>query len=316
MKKIFVLAGLLASVAALPAAAQSRFTSLVVFGDSFVDSGNVQKLAGIQQFQNQGYYNGRFTNGYDFTDYIANYGFGATDGTLNSISGGYNYAFGGARMLGGLAPDIGAQVISYRLDVALNRRTLDKTGLFVLQVGPNDIFAIERGDFNGNPDAFTYIKKAIDNYLNQVKILNNLGVKNFLLTNAMDANVQYNDYFQTKLNSLNLSAGTNVYQWNFYQELIDLSVHPERAGLASWDTTTKCINTTNKPDCSNYFFFDDVHPTARVHAAVFESLNARFNLVSMPVPEPATWAMMIVGFGMVGASMRRRPKVRTTVAFA
>lgn len=34
------------------------------------------------------------------------------------------------------------------------------------------------------------------------------------------------------------------------------------------------------------------------------------------VPEPTTWALMIMGFGMVGGAMRRRAKVRTTVAFA
>ena len=32
-----------------------------------------------------------------------------------------------------------------------------------------------------------------------------------------------------------------------------------------------------------------------------------------PVPEPATWAMMIAGFGIVGSAMRRR---KTTVSFA
>lgn len=32
------------------------------------------------------------------------------------------------------------------------------------------------------------------------------------------------------------------------------------------------------------------------------------------VPEPATWAMMLIGFGVVGASMRRRQKVRVTYA--
>jgi hypothetical protein len=31
------------------------------------------------------------------------------------------------------------------------------------------------------------------------------------------------------------------------------------------------------------------------------------------VPEPTTWAMMIGGFAMVGANLRRR---RTTIAFA
>lgn len=35
---------------------------------------------------------------------------------------------------------------------------------------------------------------------------------------------------------------------------------------------------------------------------------------SSAVPEPATWAMMIMGFGLVGASMRRR-NVRTSVSF-
>ncbi|WP_240047647.1 PEPxxWA-CTERM sorting domain-containing protein [Sphingomonas panacisoli] len=34
------------------------------------------------------------------------------------------------------------------------------------------------------------------------------------------------------------------------------------------------------------------------------------------VPEPATWAMMLVGFGAVGGALRRRSKVATTVRYA
>ncbi|MDJ0278961.1 PEPxxWA-CTERM sorting domain-containing protein [Sphingomonas sp. 2R-10] len=34
------------------------------------------------------------------------------------------------------------------------------------------------------------------------------------------------------------------------------------------------------------------------------------------VPEPATWAMMIIGFGAVGIGMRRRAAIRTEVRFA
>ncbi len=34
------------------------------------------------------------------------------------------------------------------------------------------------------------------------------------------------------------------------------------------------------------------------------------------VPEPATWAMMLLGFGGIGFAMRRRSKVRTAVSYA
>lgn len=46
----------------------------------------------------------------------------------------------------------------------------------------------------------------------------------------------------------------------------------------------------------------------------FESANFS---ITTPVPEPATWAMMLVGFGGIGFAMRRRKsKVTTNVSFA
>ncbi|MDX3882856.1 MAG: PEPxxWA-CTERM sorting domain-containing protein [Sphingomonas sp.] len=42
--------------------------------------------------------------------------------------------------------------------------------------------------------------------------------------------------------------------------------------------------------------------------------NANLEPVPSGVPEPTTWAMMLIGFGVVGVSMRRRQRVR--VAFA
>ena len=38
--------------------------------------------------------------------------------------------------------------------------------------------------------------------------------------------------------------------------------------------------------------------------------------VTAAVPEPATWALMILGFGAVGGAMRRRQTVKATVRFA
>ena len=45
-------------------------------------------------------------------------------------------------------------------------------------------------------------------------------------------------------------------------------------------------------------------------------LGARISLVSAAVPEPATWAMMILGFGLIGFAARRRRSVKTTPCLA
>lgn len=46
----------------------------------------------------------------------------------------------------------------------------------------------------------------------------------------------------------------------------------------------------------------------------FKVDKVEFSVVTSAVPEPATWAMMIFGFGAVGASMRRRRKVAVSFA--
>ncbi|MBI0477201.1 PEP-CTERM sorting domain-containing protein [Sphingomonas sp. MA1305] len=46
------------------------------------------------------------------------------------------------------------------------------------------------------------------------------------------------------------------------------------------------------------------------------SINGNVAAVSAAVPEPATWAMMILGMGAIGFVMRRRKTVNMTVRFA
>lgn len=43
------------------------------------------------------------------------------------------------------------------------------------------------------------------------------------------------------------------------------------------------------------------------------NVSAQFELLTAPVPEPTTWAMMIIGFALVGGVMRRR-KTKTNVS--
>ncbi|PZQ51094.1 MAG: hypothetical protein DI570_25035 [Phenylobacterium zucineum] len=42
----------------------------------------------------------------------------------------------------------------------------------------------------------------------------------------------------------------------------------------------------------------------------FTSLEVTSRVVGVGVPEPATWALMIAGFGLAGATLRRRPAVQ------
>jgi hypothetical protein len=46
------------------------------------------------------------------------------------------------------------------------------------------------------------------------------------------------------------------------------------------------------------------------------SYSGTLNFSAAAVPEPATWAMMILGMGAVGFAMRRKSNVTTRVAFA
>ena len=44
-----------------------------------------------------------------------------------------------------------------------------------------------------------------------------------------------------------------------------------------------------------------------------KTLNSRYSIAitdAATVPEPASWALMIAGFGMVGGAIRRRASVR------
>jgi hypothetical protein len=56
---------------------------------------------------------------------------------------------------------------------------------------------------------------------------------------------------------------------------------------------------------------------ATITQLVYENTGASLTVAAVggAVPEPATWGMMILGFGMIGAAARSR-KVKTTVKFA
>ena len=63
-------------------------------------------------------------------------------------------------------------------------------------------------------------------------------------------------------------------------------------------------------------FYEDFNDSAVNPDAIWRSgtITITYDAASAAVPEPATWAMMMLGFGLLGAGMRRRTTTRVRYA--
>ena len=300
----------------------TQVTSLTVFGDSLVDAGNAATIFPGAANPALGYFNGRFTNGYDYTDLLSIDLFG-TPATA-SLQGGTNFSFGGARATTtSFVPDLTEQLDFYQAFLATGGE-VDPTGLFVLNFGGNDIFAATAPGAPAGFDSDTeFLLQAASNYAQGIQTLADLGATNFLITGFPNSapdqiafSLEAEVYLMSEISNLTLDEGTNINFYSYLNFFGRLAADPTQFGLPSdLDFETTCLAADAAPDCTGFFSFDGVHPTAAVHQALYADIKSQFGF-SAPVPEPATWIMMLVGFGMVGAGMRRRNPARVTVAYA
>jgi phospholipase/lecithinase/hemolysin len=315
--KAFLKVAALGSLVLATAPAQAdrdtaQFTSLTVFGDSLVDAGNIFTFTGgAVPDSSLGYFNGRFTNGYDYTDLLSIELFGAP--TVASLQGGTNFAFGGARAsnTSGI-PDLGEQLGLYAGYLATPGNEVDANGLYILNFGGNDIF-------NAPDDAVAadvFIRQAAQDYAAGVQSLNDIGARNVLLTGfpvlGDPLSFLAETYLTQELAALNLTDDTSFFRYSYLDFFSRLGTDPGAFGLPPLDLSQTCLDAGPAAvagGCEGIFSFDGVHPTAAVHKALFSDINSQFNLTAS-VPEPATWAMMIFGFFMTGTAIRRRQKIR------
>lgn len=313
-----------------PAAAQGStgptpppITSLTVFGDSLVDAGNILVTTdGAVPSPRDGYFQGRFTNGYDYTDLLSIALFGTP--TVASLQGGTNFAFGGARATATSAvPDLTEQLGFFRASLAAGK-TVDPTGLYILNFGGNDIFGALSDNYPStyaNDSAF--LLDAARTYAGGVQELSDLGARNIFITgfpnatpnSALLLSLEANGYLLNALGGLSL-GDTNVYFYSYLDFFARLQANPAAFGLPQTISFTgNCRAAGAVPNCDNFFSFDGTHPTAAVHQALFRDVQSRFAF-SAPVPEPSTWMMLIVGFAFVGAAMRRQCSAKVRVSYS
>ena len=129
--------------------------------------------------------------------------------------------------------------------------------------------------------------------------------------------IEANGYLDAALAGLTLDADTDFFLYSLSRYNQRALTDPASLGLPPQRADIDCITAAAQATgCAGIFSFDGVHPTAENQAAGYREMNRLFGLAAVQaVPEPASWAMMIAGFGMIGAALRF-PRRSTTLAYA
>ena len=308
------------------AQAATIFTDLFVFGDSLVDSGNAQaaRLAsgGVDPAPaSLGYFEGRFSNGLNFADYVSLDILGRP--ATASAFGGSNFSVGGAQaaeVAGDASPSFAEQIAFF----TSSGQMITSNSLVLVTLGGNDVRSelAKAATVPGYQPNLNPARAALEAGLTS---LVSLGARNIFVTGLPDVgqipavtsfgspalsglgtqlSFGLNQAFGQTVAGLATQSGYNLQFFDLFAYQASIYANPGAAGLATpLDTSRACLQVPGAaPACNGFVYFDTIHPTTQVHRAIANGITAQV----AAVPEPTTWAMMLIGFGAVGYSMRSR----------
>ena len=317
------------------------FSNIYVIGDSLSDQGNLlaatATIPGAPLLPDPNhYFNGRFSNGPAYTDYLANvFGLPLTP----SISGGTNFAYGGARTnyntvelqapggQGGLPNGAFPWSLNGEVQDFRNRNFNDPNGLFIVMSGNNDVADIVR--FLPPQNATAAIPVVVTGIVNAVNAIKDAGAKRVVVSHVADigktpafiAAGAGASAFATAVsaatnaalhNALAGISGIQITEFDLFHFLQDLVANPAQLGLTNVSTpcyTGFVLPNANATECATpdeFLFWDVVHPTTRVHEALAQALLAT-------IPEPSI--LILIVLPLIGiALLRRRETAAPTTA--
>lgn len=315
----------LAALTSLPAHA-GPFGALFVFGDSLSDNGNNAIAIGPnggQAIPNNGYVptqpyaSGTYSNGPVWANYYANL-LGVP--LAPSLAGGGDYAFGGATT----GPDPSGFPFSLRTQAS---QYLGKSGgaaqsdaLYVVAGGGNNARAALAAIAGGADPVATAIAAAIA-FANDIGVivdgLQAAGAQHIVVWNAPNLGLApaviagggspLGSFLAGTMNgalATRLNGEVGVSTFDLFGFGSQIAANPAAFGFKN--VTDACGAVANA-NCSEYAYWDGIHPTTAAHQAI---ANAMFAMtVPVPVPEPETYALMAFGLVVLAWGSRRRTKV-------
>lgn len=268
--------------------ANNRFHTLVIFGDSSSDTGNIYNLT-RKRIPGQPYYLGRFSNGPVWPEKLnitklINYAHGSATTDNNFIQGS----------LGTVVPSVpGArqQFQMYSRDQNGTNIEFHQT-LYAVWAGGNDYLA------NKTLDPI----RIVDSLLNVVNDLISFGARHVIVFNLPPSQiVPYFQSFQSPSTFMNLTRHYNEY---LLQKISKLQEDNPGRFLTVFDlhafitkilsntvyygfnfTNVPCWNSSTPPStaCKNqesYIFFDEVHFTTRIHGLIADEFTSSLTISS------------------------------------
>jgi phospholipase/lecithinase/hemolysin len=310
-------------------ATAASFTQMYVFGDSVSDTGNVFDFTGGAIPPSPPYFDGRFSNGPLWVDYLAQ------DLGL-SLTPYSDVAFGGVIPTGGIDFAFAGATTGLDNTVYLTNPNLlpplpglqQQIGLFTSLVSPNQaadpnaLYIVLAGFNDYLPTTSTFIPfettdTTIANLSSVITSLAALGAQNIMVPNLPplgELPITLSTPDSDRLNTLTdeHNSDLNVALDTLSQSFPSLNIIPvdlnslfedaisEPATFGFTNVTTPCL-FVGCPNPEEYLFWDLYHPTTATHEFIadvaFQSLNSDS---PTSVPEP-TSGLGILAFGALGA---------------
>ena len=242
-------------------------TELYVFGDSLSDTGMVFRATGGMYPPNPTYYQGRYSNGRVWIEYLA-------ESLHLSSKQTNNFAYGGATT-GSVGNSYVPSLLNQVQSFTQTHQKTNSDALYVLWAGANDYL-------QGVSSATVPVK----NVTTAINSLTNVGAKKILVANLPDLGQL--PATRTSTNSVNLSALTQAHNQGLRRSLKVLSQQHSDLEIVVLDANTlyrdaisnpAAFNFTNVTTpclsgssiCSNpdqFLFWDGIHPTAATHRII------------------------------------------------
>lgn len=284
----------------IPAAmAGQPYDRIYVFGDSLSDTGNLASVVG--DFPDPPYHENRVTNGRVAVEIMAGRLELPLLTSLHLIgpASGTNYAVAAASAARSEPIDLNAQVALF---LANHGGVAPANALYVMFIGGNDVRAA-RGIVDWSA-AVQKVEEAAKTVSTQIQVLATSGAKHWLVVNAPDIGsipetrliaeatgmtelparttaltLLYNDALKRKVHLLEEENGIEVEGFDLFKLFNRIVEKGDQLGFSN--TTDACFSSELgqfNPGCNfgfnfgQYIYFDEIHPTARVHAMVGEAM--------------------------------------------